>query len=413
MTRNIIMGQQTKQEELLSQAMDLIVESGADLKTLFNEDGLLKKLTKSLVERALNAELSEHLGYDKYERAASSNSRNGSSKKKLLTDSGTVDLEIPRDRDGNFEPQLLPKYKTKIAGFNEKVISLYAKGMSVSDIKMQLSELYGGAEISTALISKITDEVLDEVESWRKRALESVYPIVFFDCLVVKVKQDKHIINKAVYVALGIDTTGKKDVLGIWLSENEGAKFWLSNLTELKNRGLQDMLIACTDNLTGMSEAIAAVYPKTEHQLCIVHQIRNSLKFVSYKDRKALVADLKPIYTAATEDDGLAALNEFAQKWDSQYPYIAKSWYNNWDNLAIFFQYPSEIRKVIYTTNAIESLNSQLRKVTKNKRSFPSDEAVFKTLYLAIDYITKKWTMPIQNWNQAMAYFLIKFEGRI
>lgn len=407
------MGQQSKQEELLSQAMDLIVESGADLKTLFDEEGLLKKLTKSLVERALNAELSDHLGYDKYERAPSSNSRNGTSKKKLLTDSGTVDLEVPRDRDGNFEPQLLPKYKTKIAGFNEKVISLYAKGMSVSDIKMQLSELYGGAEISTALISKITDEVLDEVESWRKRALESVYPIVFFDCLVVKVKQDKHIINKAVYVALGIDMTGKKDVLGIWLSENEGAKFWLSNLTELKNRGLQDMLIACTDNLTGMSEAVAAVYPKTEHQLCIVHQIRNSLKFVSYKDRKALVADLKPIYAAATEDDGLAALNEFAQKWDSQYPYIAKSWYNNWDNLAIFFQYPPEIRKVIYTTNAIESLNSQLRKVTKNKRSFPSDEAVFKTLYLAIDYITKKWTMPIQNWNQAMAYFLIKFEGRI
>jgi transposase-like protein len=230
---------------------------------------------------------------------------------------------------------------------------------------------------------------------------------------VVKVKQDKHIINKAVYVALGIDTEGKKDVLGIWLSENEGAKFWLSNLTELKNRGVQDMLIACTDNLTGMTEAIAAVYPKTEHQLCIVHQIRNSLKFVSYKDRKALVADLKPVYTAATEEVALEALEDFAKKWDSQYPYITKSWYNNWDNLAIFFQYPAEIRRVIYTTNAIESLNSQLRKVTKNKRSFPSDEAVFKTLYLAIEYITKKWTMPIQNWNQAMAYFLIKFEGRI
>lgn len=407
------MTQQLNQDELLSQAMDMIVESGADLKTLFDQDGLLKKLTKSLVERALNAELSAHLGYDKYERTKSTNVRNGTSKKQLLTDSGTIELEIPRDRDGDFEPQLVAKHQTKLEGFNDKVISLYAKGMSVSDIKTQLSELYGGAEISTALISKITEEVMEEVDSWRKRALERVYPIVFFDCLVVKVRQDKHVINKAVYAALGIDTEGKKDVLGIWLSENEGAKFWLANLTELRNRGLQDILIACTDNLTGMSEAISAVYPKTEHQLCIVHQIRNSLRFVSYKDRKELVADLKPIYAAATEDDGLEALGDFAKKWDSQYPYIAKSWYSNWENLAVFFQYPPEIRKVIYTTNAIESLNSQLRKVTKNKRSFPSDDAVFKTLYLAIDYITRKWTMPIQNWGTAMAHFMIKFEGRI
>ena len=407
------MNQQLNQDELLSRAMDLIVESGADLKTLFDQDGLLKKLTKSLVERALNAELSAHLGYDKYERTKSTNARNGSSKKHLLTDSGTIELEIPRDRDGDFEPQLVAKHQTKLEGFNDKVISLYAKGMSVSDIKTQLSELYGGAEISTALISKITEEVMEEVDSWRKRALERVYPIVFFDCLVVKVRQDKHVINKAVYAALGIDTEGKKDVLGIWLSENEGAKFWLANLTEMRNRGLQDILIACTDNLTGMNEAISAVYPKTEHQLCIVHQIRNSLRFVSYKDRKELVADLKPIYAAATEDNGLEALGDFAKKWDSQYPYIAKSWYSNWDNLAVFFQYPPEIRRVIYTTNAIESLNSQLRKVTKSKRSFPSDDAVFKTLYLAIDYITRKWTMPIQNWGTAMAHFMIKFDGRI
>lgn len=407
------MTQQLNQDELLSQAMDMIVESGADLKTLFDQDGLLKKLTKSLVERALNAELSAHLGYDKYERTKSTNARNGTSKKQLLTDSGTIDLEIPRDRDGDFEPQLVAKHQTKLEGFNDKVISLYAKGMSVSDIKIQLSELYGGAEISTALISKITDEVMEEVDSWRKRALERVYPIVFFDCLVVKVRQDKHVINKAVYAALGIDTEGKKDVLGIWLSENEGAKFWLANLTELRNRGVQDIFIACTDNLTGMNEAITAVYPKTEHQLCIVHQIRNSLRFVSYKDRKELAADLKPIYAAATEGDGVEALGDFAKKWDSQYPYIAKSWYSNWDNLAVFFQYPPEIRKVIYTTNAIESLNSQLRKVTKNKRSFPSDDAVFKTLYLAIDYITRKWTMPIQNWGTAMAHFMIKFDGRI
>lgn len=405
--------EQSKQEELLSQAMDLIVESGADLKKLFDQDGLLKKLTKSLVERALKAELDEHLGYDKYQRTNTTNARNGTSKKRLLTDNGSVDLDVPRDRASEFEPALLPKHKTRIPGFNEKVISLYAKGMSVGDIKIQLEELYAGAEISTALISKITDEVLDEVELWRARPLERVYPIVFFDCLVVKVRQEKHIINKAVYIALGIDLAGKKDVLGMWLSENEGAKFWLSNLTELKNRGLQDILIACTDNLTGMSDAIAAIYPATEHQLCIVHQIRNSLKFVSYKNRKELVADLKPVYTAVTEDCGLSALDEFAKKWDGKYPHIAKSWYNNWDNLAIFFQYPPEIRKVIYTTNAIESLNSQLRKVTKNKRSFPNDDAVLKTLFLAVDYIERKWTMPIQNWNLAMAYFLVKFDGRI
>ena len=374
---------------------------------------ILKQLTKSLVERALQAELSDHLGYDRYQHTKADNSRNGSSKKQLLTDSGPLELEVPRDRDGDFEPILLPKHKTRLPGFNEKVISLYAKGMSVNDIKIQLEELYAGAEISTALISKITDEVMDEVQAWQHRSLDAVYPIVFFDCLVVKVRQDKRIINKAVYIALGIDVSGRKDILGLWMSENEGAKFWLANLTELKNRGVQDILIACTDNLTGMTDAITAVYPKTEHQLCIVHQIRNSLRFVSYKDRKDLVSDLKPVYAAATEEVALSALEEFAAKWDKQYPYITKSWYANWDNLIIFLQYPAEIRKVIYTTNAIESLNSQLRKVTKNKRTFPNDEAVFKMLFLAIGYIAKKWTMPILNWNEAMAHFMIKFEGRI
>ncbi|WP_119329586.1 IS256 family transposase, partial [Cysteiniphilum halobium] len=283
----------------------------------------------------------------------------------------------------------------------------------VSDIQLQLQELYGGAEISTSLISKITDEVLEEVKHWQSRPLDAVYPIVFFDCLVVKVRQDKRVLNKAVYVALGIDCTGKKDVLGLWMSENEGAKFWLANLTELKNRGVQDVLIACTDNLTGMSDAISAAFPKTEHQLCIVHQIRNSLNYVSYKQRKEVAADLKPIYTAATEESALMALEAFAQKWDKQYPHISKSWYAHWDNLVVFMQYPDQIRKVIYTTNAIESVNSQLRKVTKNKRSFPNDNAVFKTLFLAIDYMTKKWTMPIRSWSEAMPHFLIKFEGRI
>ena len=255
--------------------------------------------------------------------------------------------------------------------------------------------------------------MLEEVKSWQNRPLDEVYPIVFFDCIVVKVRHEKRIINKAAYVALGIDMNGIKDVLGLWISENEGAKFWLNNLTEMKNRGLKDILIACTDNLTGMSDAISAVYPKTEHQLCIVHQIRNSLKYVSYKHRKSVVADLKPIYTASTEDEAVTALELFTEKWDQQYPHISKSWYANWDNLTVFLQYPAEIRKVIYTTNAIESLNSQLRKVTKNKRVFPSDDAVFKTLFLAIDYICKKWTMPIRNWSEAMPHFMIKFEDRI
>jgi transposase-like protein len=405
----------TQHEEALNKAMDLIVESGADLNSLLKQDGILKQLKKGLLERALQGELKDHLGYDKYERseAAVGNARNGVIKKNLLTEDGTIELEVPRDRNSAFEPVLVPKRSTRIEGLNDKIISLYAKGMSVSDIKLQLEELYAGAEVSTSLISKVTDEIMDEVVAWQNRSLESVYPLVFFDCLIVKVRQDKRIINKAIYVALGVELTGHKDVLGLWMSENEGAKFWLANLTELKNRGLQDILIACTDNLTGMNEAIAAVYPKTEHQLCIVHQIRNSLKFVSYKDRKLVASDLKPVYAAATEEIALKHLEDFAAKWDKQYPYIAKSWYTNWDNLATFLQYPEEIRKVIYTTNAIESLNSQLRKVTKNKRTFPNDASVFKTLFLAINYITKKWTMPIQNWNMAMAHFMIKFDSRI
>ena len=402
-----------EQNKALDQALDLIVESGADLSNLFKSDGVLKQLTKGLVERALQGELKAHLGYDRHERSDSVNARNGTARKSLITEDGPLEIDVPRDRSGEFDPVLVPKRSTRIEGLNEKIISLYAKGMSVSDIQLQLQELYGGAEISTSLISKITDEVLEEVKHWQSRPLDAVYPIVFFDCLVVKVRQDKRVLNKAVYVALGIDCTGRKDVLGLWMSENEGAKFWLANLTELKNRGVQDILIACTDNLTGMSDAISAAFPKTEHQLCIVHQIRNSLNYVSYKQRKEVAADLKPIYTAATEESALMALEAFAQKWDKQYPHIAKSWYANWDNLIVFMQYPDQIRKVIYTTNAIESVNSQLRKVTKNKRSFPNDNAVFKTLFLAIDYMTKKWTMPIRSWSEAMPYFLIKFEGRI
>jgi len=400
------------QDSRMKAALDLLLEGGVDLSNVLGQGGLIKQLTKAVLERALTVEMDDHLGYDRYGRSEMNNARNGSYGKNLITDNGVIELNIPRDRNGNFEPGIVAKKQNRVAGLDKKILSLYAKGMSLSDIKQQLHELYE-ADISESLISKITDGVMDEVRSWQSRPLEYVYPIVYFDCLVVKVRHDKRIVNKAVYVALGVELSGKKDILGLWISENEGAKFWLGNLTEMKNRGMNDMLIACTDNLTGMSEAISAVYPKCEHQLCIVHQIRNSLKYVSYKDRKAVVADLKPIYQATIEEEAMLALESFEKKWSKIYPQIAKSWYNNWANLVIFMGYPPSIKKIIYTTNAIESLNSQLRKVTNNKRVFPTDDSVFKTLYLTIDYITAKWNMPIKNWNEAMAHFLIKFEGRI
>lgn len=401
-----------QQNKALDAALDELIRQEKDPSTILSEDGLLKQLTKRLVERALNAEMDEHLGYSKYSRDDSDNNRNGSSEKQLVTNNGVVGLSVPRDREGEFEPILVKKHQNRIAGLDDKILSLYAKGMSLSDIRIQLEELYG-AEISESLISKVTDEVLDEVREWQHRPLESVYPIVLFDCLVVKVRQDKRIINKSVYLALGIDLSGHKEVLGLWISENEGSKFWLGIFTEMKNRGLQDILIACTDNLSGMNEAITATFPKTEHQLCIVHQIRNSLKYVSYKDRKELAKNLKPIYAASTEEEAMFALEDFSKKWDHKYPQISKSWLDNWANLAIFLEYPASIRRIIYTTNSIESVNSQLRKVTKNKRIFPTDDAVFKSLYLTIRYITRKWSMPIQNWNETMAHFLIKFDGRI
>lgn len=399
-------------QEKIKAAVDLLIDKETDLTSFFAKDGMLRELTKNIFERALKAEMDEHLGYSKYGRSEVENSRNGASKKKLITEGGVLELEVPRDRNSEFTPALVAKRQTRIDGLDQKILSLYAKGMSLSDIKIQIEELYG-AEISESLISRVTDNIMDEVRSWQNRPLEAVYAIVYFDALVVKVRQDKRIINKAVYVALGIDLTGRKDILGLWISENEGSKFWLNNFTEMKNRGLKDILIACSDNLSGMSEAISAVYPATEHQLCIVHQIRNSLSYVSYKDRKEVAADLKLVYSSITEDEALTALSDFDMKWGKQYPHIAKSWQNNWQNLVVFLQYPAVIRRIIYTTNAIEGLNSQLRKVTNNKRVFPSDDSVFKTLYLTIDYITRKWTMPIQNWGEAMAHFLIKFEGRI
>lgn len=401
-----------KDKNIYDSIAEQLINSGEDLTQLFKQDGLLKQLTKSLLERALEGEMNHHLGYQKNQRSNQSNSRNGSSSKTLTTYTGKLDISVPRDRVSDFEPQIIPKRVTKINGLDDKIISMYSRGLSVSDIQSQLYDLYE-TEVSSGFISEVTNSVLEEVYAWQNRSLENIYPIVYFDCIVTKVRQDKQIINKAVYVALGLNMDGKKEVLGLWMSKNEGAKYWLSVFTELKNRGLQDILIVCTDNLKGINESILAVYPQAEHQLCIVHQIRNSLKYVSYKNKKQVAFDLKTIYTAVNEDTAMDALEVFKDKYDCIYPQISKSWDKHWDNLINFLKYPQQIRRVIYTTNAIESLNSQFRKVIKNKKVFPSDDAVYKILYLAIRNLEKKWTMPARTWNEAMPYFIIHFEDRL
>lgn len=399
-------------QELCDLLASQLIESGADLSQIFEKDGLLKTLTKSLLEKALEGEMNHHLGYTKNQRSSKTNSRNGKSIKTLSTDTGNLEISTPRDRSSSFEPQIVPKRVTKISGLDDKIISMYARGLSVSDIQSQLYDLYE-TQVSSGFISEVTNSILEDVYAWQNRALEKTYPIVFFDCIVVKVRQDRQIINKAVYVALGFNMDGKKEVLGLWMSKNEGAKYWLNVFTELKNRGLEDILIMCTDNLPGINESILAAYPKAEHQLCIVHQIRNSLKYVSYKNKKQVAADLKIIYTAINEEVAIDALEVFKEKYDNIYPQISKSWEKHWSNLINFLKYPKEIRKVIYTTNAIESLNSQFRKVIKNKKVFPSDDAVYKILYLAIRNLEKKWTMPARYWNEAMPYFMIQFEDRL
>lgn len=379
---------------------------------ILSKDGLLKSLVTKTIQACLDAELTEHLGYEKHQETIDKNTRNGHSKKTIITDSGEAEISVPRDRDGSFDPQLIPKHGRRFQEFDGKILSLYARGMSVSDIQSQLHEMYG-VNVSTLLISTVTDAVMSEVKTWQSRPLERVYPILYLDCIVVKVREDKRIINKSVYLALAVNTEGQKELLGMWISQNEGAKFWLNVLTELKNRGLEDIIIACVDGLTGFPEAIEAVYPQAKVQLCIVHMVRNSMKYVSWKDRKALAVDLKKVYSAKTVDDAESALTAFADKWDDKYPSISKSWLNHWENVTPFFDYPADIRRAIYTTNAIESLNMTLRKVIKNKRVFPSDNSVFKVLFLAIENISKKWTMPIHNWKAAMNRFTIECEGRI
>jgi len=378
-------------------------------KDLSDFSRMLKKIT---VETALNAELDEHLGYDRHDQSDNINSRNGYSGKTIITEDGQFEVTIPRDREGSFEPQLVKKHQTRLTMMDDKIHCLYAKGMTTREIVGTFKEIYD-ADVSPSLISKVTNAVLEQVVEWQSRPLDAVYPIVYLDCIVVKVRQDRKVINKAIYLALGVNVEGQKELLGMWLSENEGAKFWLGVLTELQNRGVKDILIACVDGLKGFPDAIQTVYPQTKVQLCIVHMVRHSMKFVPWKDYKAVTTDLKQIYGSVTEDDALLALDKFSERWDVKYPQISRSWHANWHNLNTLFDYPEDIRKAIYTTNAIESVNSVIRKVIRKRKLFPSDDAAKKVIYLAIQDASKKWTMPIRNWKQALNRFMIEFEDRL
>ncbi len=403
----------TKKHEVPEELLTGLLADYKKPEDLIGENGLLKQLTKLLVEKVLDAELAEHLGYGKNEPVAneSGNTRNGKSRKILKGEFGELPIEVPRDRHGTFEPQLIPKHQTRWSGFDDKILSLYARGMTVREIQAHLEEMYG-AEVSPSLISSITDAVSEEVKAWQARPLDPIYPIIYLDCIHVKVREGA-VRVKAVYLAIGVTMSGEKEVLGLWLAQTEGAKFWLQVVTELRNRGVQDIFIACVDGLKGFPEAIEAVFPRAVVQLCIVHMVRHSLNYVSWKRRPEVAADLKRIYQSATADEAEQRLGEFEAKWDDAYLPIGQSWRRNWPRLIPFFDYPPEIRKVIYTTNAIESVNMSLRKLTKNRGSFPSDDALMKLFYLALHNISQKWTMPIRDWKAALNRFTIQFEERI
>lgn len=375
---------------------------------------MLKDLFSSTIQEMLEAELEEHLGYERYDNQnkSTSNSRNGYRTKKVKSDFGEVKLNIPRDRNGDFQPRVIQNYENDISGIEDQVIGMYSKGMSTRDIAAHLKSIYG-IDISHTLVSKITDRVLPLANEWQNRALDAIYPIVFMDAVHYKVRVEGRIINKAAYVAIGINLEGAKEVLGIWIGENESSKYWLKVLTELKNRGIKDILIASVDGLTGFSEAIKAVFPNTEIQRCVVHQIRNTLGYVSYKHRKEFARDLKSVYTAVNEEVALNELALLEEKWNDKYAIALRSWRNNWDDLSTYFKYPQEIRTLIYTTNAMESYNRQLRKVTKSKAVFPSDTSLHKSLYLATIDISDKWTQKIRNWSQILAHLSIYFEERL
>jgi transposase-like protein len=375
---------------------------------------LSRQLLKLTVESALQAELDEHLGYERHAPVGrgSGNSRNGYSGKTLKGDLGAVPIQTPRDRNGTFEPQPIAKGQTRLARLDSQILAFYAKGMTTRDIADTLQELYG-TEVSPALVAKVTDAVWDTVQAWQSRPLETVYPILYLDGLVIKVHQDNRVINKTMHVALGVNLAGQKEVLGLWLAETEGAKYWLTVLTELHNRGLKDVFIACVDGLTGFPEAIQTVYPRVKVQPCIVHLVRNTLRYVADKDRRAVVADLKRIYQATTVAEAERALETLAEHWDGKYPSLSQLWLRHWEHIITVFDYPEDIRRAIYTTNAIESLNSVIRKAINNRRIFPSDRSALKVIYLAIEQAARKWTMPIQDWKRALNRFAIMFEGRL
>lgn len=376
---------------------------------------LFKETIAEFMEDGLETELDDELGYSRYDycNKNTENSRNGHSSKTLRTSFGDVEVAVPRDRKGEFEPQLLKKNQTSISqDIEEKILSMYAKGMTTGDIEAHIQDIYG-VDVSDTTVSRITDKILPVAKEWQQRPLEAVYAVVFLDAIHYHVRSEGHIVKKAVYIAIGIDLDGHKDVLGMWVGENESAKYWATVLNSLRNRGIEDIFIACTDNLCGFSTAIEAVFPKTEIQNCIIHQIRNSSKYVSYKDLKALMADLKAVYAAVDEDAALMALDTFSEHWDKKYPTISQSWRANWANLSTYFKFPQELRRLIYTTNAIEGFNRQLRKVTKAKSVFPTDESLFKMLYLAMMDITKKWTGRRQDWSMIHAQLAIYFEDRM
>jgi len=404
------MTSENRQDALL----DELLRGCSEPKDILGEHGLLKQLQKRLVERALQGEMTAHLGYEPHapEGHGSGNSRNGKGTKTVQTDTGQFEIEVPRDREGSFEPQLVKKRQRRLSGFDDKVVALYARGLSTREIQAELESFYG-AEVSPTLISNVTEAVVEELQAWQSRPLPALYPILYFDALVVKSREEGPVVNKAVYLALGINVQGEKELLGLWIAQTEGAKFWLSVFTELKNRGLEDCFVACVDGLNGLPEAIEAVYPGAQVQLCIVHKVRNSLKYVPWKERKRVAADLRAIYGAATLSEAEQALARFAQSWDAKYPAISPSWRADWARLTVLFDYPPEIRRVIYTTNAIESLNYSLRRVLRNRGAFPTDASIKKLLFLALKNAAKKWTLPIRDWKAALNQFVILFGKRV
>lgn len=400
--------------EIDSKVIDkLLAEHGHRPEDIAGKNGLLKQLTKALLERAMQAELSDHLGYEKHDPVGygTGNSRNGKSQKKLKGDFGEIELETPRDRNGTFEPKIVAKHQTRWTGFDDKILSMYARGMTTREIQGHLEEIYG-VEVSPTLISNVTEAVEEEVRAWQNRPLDPIYPIVYLDALLVRMRDNGQVHNRAVYVAIGVNLEGVKEVLGLWTSAHEGAKFWLQVLTEVKNRGVQDIFIACVDGLKGFPEAIEAVFPQVQVQLCIVHLVRQSLHYVSWKQRRTAAADLRSIYTAPTAEEAARQLDALAAKWDATHPTISQVWRRNWERITPFFAFPAEIRKVIYTTNAVESLNMSLRKIIKTRGSFPNPESALRLLYLALRNHSKKWSF-LQGWREALNRFQILWPDRM